>query len=103
MANKLEMLPGGLEAGQQISHHMSQAERKLMHIRNVSGSVLQDALDTWGDIWDELQGTLTHGVMVVPEAEKNFEPECGWPEFLEKMWRLKHHLDYAKRFCKGKD
>lgn len=64
--------------------------------------MLQDALDSWGEIWDQLQGSITHGVMVVPEAEKNFEPECGWPEFLEKMWVLRHHLDHAKRICEGR-
>jgi hypothetical protein len=29
-------------------------------------------------------------------------PECGWPEFLEKMWLLRHYLDYAKRLSEGK-
>jgi hypothetical protein len=77
-------------------------EEKLRHFRNITGSVLQDALDTWGDIWSELEGTVTHGCMVLPSAEEVFKPECGWPEFLEKMWLLKHYLDYAKRFCEEK-
>ena len=77
-------------------------EDKLRHLRNVTGSVLQDALDTWGEIWDELQGSVTHGYLVTPQAKKGFQPRCGWPEFLEKMWLLKHRLDYAKRFCEGK-
>jgi len=77
-------------------------EAKLRHFRNVTGSVLQDALDTWGEIWDELQGHVTHGFLVTPQAAKGFQPQCGWPEFLEKMWLLKHYLDYAKRFCEGK-
>jgi hypothetical protein len=78
------------------------ADQRLMHFRNVNSSVLQEALDTWGDVWDQLQGSITHGLMIDPEAEKNFKPECGWPEFLEKLWLLRHHLDYAKRFCDGK-
>ncbi|OGP57207.1 MAG: hypothetical protein A2V67_03400 [Deltaproteobacteria bacterium RBG_13_61_14] len=77
-------------------------EDKLRHFRNVTGSVLQDALDTWGELWDEMQGTVTHGYLVTPPAAKGFQPQCGWPEFLEKMWLLKHYLDYAKRFCEGK-
>ncbi len=78
-------------------------DEKLRHFKNVSGSVLQDAQDAWGEIWDQFQGSVTHGFMVTPEAEKGFRPECGWPEFLEKMWLLKHYLDYAKRHCDGKE
>ena len=78
-------------------------DEKLRHFRNVSSSVLKDAQDVWGDIWDQFQGSVTHGFMVTPEAEKGFRPECGWPEFLEKMWLLKHYLDYAKRHCDGKE
>ncbi len=78
-------------------------EEKLKHFRNINGSILQDALDTWGGIWDQLQGSVTHGFMITPEAETGFRPECGWPEFLEKMWLLKHYLDNAKRFCDGRE
>jgi len=78
-------------------------EERLRYFRNVTGSVLQDALDTWGDIWDEFQGSVTHGAMISPEVEKGFRPKCGWPEFLERMWLLKHRLDYAKRLCDGKE
>jgi len=77
-------------------------EEKLRHFRNVNASLLQGALDTWGDIWDELQGSVTHGVMVSPEVENGFEPKCGWPEFLEKMWLLRGYLDHAKRLCEEK-
>ena len=76
-------------------------EEKMKHFRNVAGVVLQDAQDTWAELWSELQGTVTDGIMILPKAEKGFKPQCGWPEFLEKMWRLKHYLDYAKRFSAG--
>lgn len=88
---------------QKHAHKTLLPEQKLRHFRNVSSSVLQDALNTWGDIWDEFQGSVTHGFMVTPEAEQGFIPECGWPEFLEKMWALKHYLDYAKRSCEGRE
>jgi hypothetical protein len=78
-------------------------EEKLRHFRNVSGSVLQDALDTWADIWNELQGSVTHGVLVSPDVKDGFTPRCGWPEFLERMWMLRHNLDYVRRLCEGKD
>jgi hypothetical protein len=38
--------------------------------------------------------------MVTPEMEEGFKPACGWPEFLEKLWLLKHYLDYIHRFCR---
>jgi len=77
-------------------------EEKLRHFRAVTGSVLKRALDTWGEIWDEFQGAVTDGVMVSSKAKKGFKPECGWPEFLEKMWLLKHYLDCAKNIVTEK-
>jgi len=78
-------------------------EEQFRHFKNVTASVLQDAMNAWGDIWNELQGKVTHGHMITREVEGGFTPDCGWPEFLEKMWILKHHLDYAKRYCEGKE
>ncbi|RJR22011.1 MAG: hypothetical protein C4582_07050 [Desulfobacteraceae bacterium] len=72
-------------------------EERLRHFRNIMGSMLQDAQNTWGDIWNEFQGQVVGNVLVDPEASKGFNPRCGWPEFLEKMWILKHYLDHAKR------
>ncbi|MGA1825219.1 MAG: hypothetical protein ACMUIP_11215 [bacterium] len=75
-------------------------EEKLRHLQNVTGSIIQDAHDTWAEIWNELKGSVTDGVMILPEAEKgHFKPACGWSEFLEKIWLLKHYLDCAKKFC----
>ena len=102
MSRQFKVLSGRAERNEE-TFEIVLPEEKLRHFRNVSSSILQDALDTWGDIWDELQGSVTHGFMVTPEAEKGFQPECGWPEFLEKMWLLKHYLDYAKRYSEGKE
>jgi hypothetical protein len=92
-----------------VSSNRSGAERKILlpeekfkHFRNVIGAVLEDAQDTWGELWDEFQGEATDGVMVLAKVEEGFKPQCGWPEFLEKMWLLKHYLDHAKRFSEGK-
>ncbi len=74
-------------------------ETELRHFRNVSSSLLREALDRWAELWEELQGQVTAGMMVLPEAQRGFKPQCGWPEFLEKMWQLKFYLDSAKRFC----
>jgi hypothetical protein len=74
-------------------------ETELRHFRNVNGSLLRGALDKWAELWGELQTQVTSGVMILPDAQKGFVPQCGWPEFLEKMWQLKFYLDSAKRFC----
>jgi len=76
-------------------------EEKARHFRNVIGVVLQDAEDVWSELWMELHGKVTDGTLILPEAERGFKPECGWPEFLEKLWLLKHYLDYAKKFSAG--
>lgn len=100
MTRKFRIISNGPET--QSGGAAGQADIRLRHFQNVTGSVLQNALDSWGDIWQEFQGTVTYGQLVTPEAERGFKPKCGWPEFLEKMWLLKHYLDYAKKFCEGK-
>lgn len=74
-------------------------ETELRHLRNVSIVLLQEALDRWAELWEEFQRQVTAGMMVLPEAQRGFRPQCGWPEFLEKLWQLKFYLDSAKRFC----
>jgi hypothetical protein len=71
---------------------------ELQHFKNVVGNVTQDALKVWAELWGQLEGRVVSGVAVLPEAKKGFEPSCGWPEFLEKMWVLRHYLDFTKRF-----
>ncbi len=84
------------------AHKVLIPEEQLKHFRNVLNVVLQNAHDTWGDIWTEFQGTVTDKLLILPEAEKGqFKPKCGWPEFLEKMWLLRHYIDFAMRFSKG--
>jgi hypothetical protein len=73
-------------------------ETELRHFKNVTGNVMRDALNVWADLWGELEDSVTCGVMVLSEAKNGFKPSCGWPEFLEKMWLLRHYLDFAERF-----
>jgi hypothetical protein len=75
------------------------AVTQLDHLLKVAGSISQDANQTWAEIWGELKRLTTGGGLVVREAEKGFVPECGWPEFLEKFWLLKHYLDSIQRIC----
>jgi hypothetical protein len=76
------------------------AQRKLKSFRYVVGSVNQNALKVWTELWQELQQGVAPNGVVLPAAERAFKPSCGWPEFLEKLWLLKHYLDYVHNFVK---
>lgn len=86
---------------------------ELRHFQHVVGNVTQDALNVWAEIWGELQQGVHTGVVVAPEAGEctptsetesspgePFKPSCGWPEFMEKMWLLRHYLDFLTRFSR---
>ncbi|MCU0917761.1 MAG: hypothetical protein MUC88_24840 [Planctomycetes bacterium] len=76
---------------------------QLEHLLKVAGSIAQDANQTWAQIWGEFKKLTTGGGMIVPEAKDGFVPACGWPEFLEKFWLLKHYLDSIQRMCERKN
>jgi hypothetical protein len=76
---------------------------QLDHLLKVAGSITQDANKTWADIWGDLKRLTTGSGLIVPEGEKGFVPACGWPEFLEKFWLLKHYLDSIQRICDRKN
>jgi hypothetical protein len=76
------------------------AQVELAHFRNVTNSVVQDALNAWADLWAELETNVACDVAVTAEAENGFRPSCGWPEFLEKMWVLRQNLDFLARFSR---
>ena len=78
----------------------SSAERDLKNLRYVVGAVNDDALKAWADLWEEFKDGVTPAGMVLPQMQQGFKPSCGWAEFLEKFWLLKHYLDYVERFCK---
>ena len=72
-------------------------EDRLRHLRNVTSSLMDNALNVWAELWQEFDERVVFGVAVLPQAKEGFKPECGWPEFLERMWLLRHYLDFAKR------
>ena len=71
---------------------------ELEHLLKVADSIAKDAGKTWAEIWSELR-KVTAGTAVLPEAEEGFVPSCGWPEFLERLWLLKHYIDSIHRVC----
>jgi hypothetical protein len=83
-----------------IDEGAASAERKLKSFRYVVGSVNDSALKVWTELWQELQHGVAPNGVVLPAAQRAFRPSCGWPEFLEKFWLLKHYLDYVRNFVK---
>ena len=69
---------------------------ELQDFKNVTNNLVQDALNVWADLWAELEGRVEPDVAAAA-ANSKLEPSCGWTEFLEKMWVLKHYLDFVKR------
>lgn len=81
--------------GQVVSERSSSAT-DLKDFKNVTNRLIEDALAVWADLWAELEGRGEPDG-ATREADGQFEPSCGWTEYLEKMWVLKHYLDFAKR------
>jgi hypothetical protein len=81
--------------GQVVSQRPSSVT-ELQDFKNVTNNLVQDALTVWADLWAELEGRVEPSG-AAHKANNRFEPSCGWTEFLEKMWVLKHHLDFVKR------
>jgi len=74
----------------------------LEHLLKVAGSVTEDANKVWAEIWGEFKRVVSSSGMILAEAKNGFVPSCGWPEFLEKFWLLKHYLDSVRRICDKK-
>ena len=79
----------------------SASDRKLKAFKYVTASVNNSALCAWSQLWAELKEGTTGTGMVLPKMDEGFEPSCGWAEFLETFWLLKHYLDYMQRFAKS--
>lgn len=94
--------PLGANKKGELLYETGTPEQALQHFKNVTGALLADALNIWAELWDQFEGSVTHGVAVSPEAKDGWQPKCGWPEFLEKMWELRFHLNCAKRLSDSK-
>lgn len=80
----------------QVASQRSSSMTELQDFKNVTNNLVQDALTVWADLWAELEGFVEPDG-ATGRAKSEFEPSCGWTEFLEKMWVLKHYLDFVKR------
>ena len=98
MSTELRLIQGGPD---EKGRGYLDPEERLRVFRRMAATMARDALTAWSDIYREFEGKVTCGAMVTGEAGKGFKPECGWPEFLERMWLLEHYLDHLKRICEG--
>jgi hypothetical protein len=80
---------------ERFASRRSSITTELDDFKNVTNSLVQDALTVWADLWAELEGRVESEEP--SQRTKEFEPSCGWDEYLEKMWVLKHYLDFVKR------
>jgi hypothetical protein len=83
-------------ANEQIDSQQSSDAPELQDFKNVTNNLVQDALTVWADLWAELEGQVDPDGQT-SNKDNPFEPTCGWNEYLEKMWVLKHYLDFVKR------
>ncbi len=100
MSTELKLISG--KDSEEEKREQASPEVMLRHFRNVTRSMMEDAMGVWSEIYGEFEGTVTYGAMITADAKKGFKPACGWPEFLEKMRRLEHYLDHTKRISEGK-
>jgi hypothetical protein len=104
MSRQFKVISNNATKNEPHTHKRITTQEKLKRFQEITASVLHDAEDIWADLWNEFEGAVAEGVTISRNAEKGFfKPACGWPEFLEKMWLLKHYLDYAYHFCKEQD
>jgi hypothetical protein len=97
MIRKLSLPAHTEENGDALSGTLP-PDKRLQHLRSVTTKLMREALDVWAEIWGEFQDRVTpNGVLIPPEGEKGFEPRCGWPEFLERMWLLRYYLGLVKK------
>ncbi|MFA5183327.1 MAG: hypothetical protein WC405_18590 [Syntrophales bacterium] len=96
MAGKLGVIPGGKRSEES---KVFSPEEDLENFRKIIQSLMADAQLTWAEIWDSLMGVVTDGSGILSDVQKGPKPKCGWAEYLEKLWLLKHYLDYTRRFA----
>jgi hypothetical protein len=74
------------------------SQEDLRDFKHVTNGLIQEAINVWDELWAELDGTDESAALV--KLETGFEPSCGWTEFLQKMWTLRHTLDFVKRYSR---
>ena len=71
---------------------------ELRDFKYVTNGLIQDAINVWDELWAELDDPGESDNLA--RLESGFEPSCGWTEYLQKMWTLRHTLNFAKRYSR---
>jgi len=95
MPKQVEVLPSGINEEEQYTSEPPSQEEIIRHFRDIQVSELREARDKWWDIYNELHGVDNFEDMASFGIKEDFQPKCGWSEFVERMWQLKKHLDRA--------
>lgn len=75
---------------------------KLRHFRGIAASVMNDALKVWQQIWECCQDSRTcYEILDGIDEPGDQIPSCGWPELRERLFLLKHYIEYAQKLCEG--
>ena len=99
MSTKSE-LPTAIDEQGKFVYDTVSPEKMLKHHKAVVASMMQDPQNVWAELWRELQDrVVSKSGVVLPQGQNGLTPACGWPEFLETMCALKHHIDHARRLC----
>ncbi len=100
MCKEITIPEGVDETGELVEQVVSNDEKSRL-FRNTMNSLTTDAIEVWVEIWEEfVDKVVTRGCIILPEAKDGFKPDCGWPEFFEKIWLLKHYLDHSWKYSK---
>ena len=94
--------PGRFNLGGALKLDLSAPTTEAEHLLKVAASVTKDANDVWAEMWAQFKPHITPGGAIGQQMEKGFVPQCGWAEFMEKYWLLKHYLDSIDRICRRK-
>ncbi|MBN2374776.1 MAG: hypothetical protein JXD22_00125 [Sedimentisphaerales bacterium] len=70
---------------------------ELQEFKKITNQVMQDALVVWAQLWGELESRVPSEGKELSRANEKGEPSCEWSDFIEKMWLLRHYLDFTKR------
>jgi hypothetical protein len=69
----------------------------LQEFKNITNRMMQDALQVWAQLWGELESRVPSEGRELPSAAEKGTSSYEWSEFIEKMWLLRHYLDFTKR------
>ena len=75
---------------------------ELQEFKNITNQVMQDALYVWAQLWGELESRVPSEGKESARVKVTDGTSNEWSDFIEKMWLLRHYLDFTKRLSQQK-